>query len=72
MIWSATTLNYWTMMERYPNLKEDVGGSIAGCEMSSLLDGNLSGGQVSPVLWRWHVGLLSQKGKEKKKKKKRM
>ena len=28
-------------MERYPNLKEEVGGSIAGHEISSLLDGNL-------------------------------
>jgi hypothetical protein len=26
------------MMERYPNLKEEVGGSIPGCEISSLLD----------------------------------
>jgi hypothetical protein len=26
------------MVERYPNLKEEVGGSILGCEISSLLD----------------------------------
>jgi hypothetical protein len=26
-------------MERYPNLKEEVAGSIHGCEISSLLDG---------------------------------
>ena len=25
-------------MERYPNLKEEVGSSILGCEISSLLD----------------------------------
>jgi hypothetical protein len=25
-------------VERYPNLKEEVGGSIPGCELSSLLD----------------------------------
>jgi hypothetical protein len=32
------TLNYWMMVERYPNLKEEVGGSIPGYEMFSLLD----------------------------------
>jgi hypothetical protein len=31
------TLNYWMMVERYPNLKEEVGGSIPSCEISSLL-----------------------------------
>ena len=40
--WSETTLNYWVMVERYPNLKEEVGGSIPGCEISSLLDRNLA------------------------------
>ena len=35
---SEMTLNYWVMVERYPNLKEEVGGSILGCEISSLLD----------------------------------
>ena len=29
-------------MERYPNLKEEVGGSIPGSEISSLLDRNLA------------------------------
>ena len=29
-------------MVRYPNLKEKVGGSIPGCEISSLLDRNLA------------------------------
>jgi hypothetical protein len=28
------TLNYWMMVERYPNLKEEVGGSIPGWEIS--------------------------------------
>jgi hypothetical protein len=28
---------------------------------------NLLGGQLPPVLWRWHVGLLSQKLKKLKK-----
>ena len=35
------TLKYWMMVERYPNLKEQVGGLIPGCEISSLLDRNL-------------------------------
>jgi hypothetical protein len=26
------------MVEKYPNVKEEVGGSIPGCEVSSLLD----------------------------------
>ena len=30
------TLNYWMLVGRYPNLKEEVGGSIPGCEISSL------------------------------------
>ena len=65
---SETTLNYWMMVERCPNLKEEVGGLIPGCEISSLLDKkNLPGGQLPHVLWRWHVGLLSPKKKKKKK-----
>ena len=57
------------MMEGYPYLKEEVGGSIPGCKVSSLLDKNLSSGQLPPMLWRWHVDLLSQK-KEKKREEK--
>jgi hypothetical protein len=30
------------MVERYPNLKEEVVGSIPNCEISSLLDGKLA------------------------------
>jgi hypothetical protein len=30
------------MVERYPNLKEEVGGSNPGCEIFSLLDGKLA------------------------------
>ena len=37
-IWSETTLNYWMMVERYLNRKEEVGGSVLGYEISSLLD----------------------------------
>jgi hypothetical protein len=47
------------MVERYSNLKEEVGSSIPDYEISSLLDKkNLPGGQLPPVLWRWPVGLL--------------
>ena len=64
-MWSETTLNYWMTVERYPNLKEEVGGSILGCEISSLLDINLLGDQLLLVLWHWPVGLLSQEKKIK-------
>jgi len=30
------------MVERYINLKEEVGGSNVGCEISSLLDGKFA------------------------------
>ena len=36
--WFKTTLNYQMMMERYPNLKEEVGSSTPGCEISARLD----------------------------------
>jgi hypothetical protein len=39
--WSETTLNEWMMVERFPNLKEEVGGSIPDCEISSMHDGKL-------------------------------
>ena len=48
------------MVERYPNLKEEVGGLNPGCEISSTWWQNLPGGQLPPMLWRWRVGLLSQ------------
>ena len=34
-------------MERYPILKEEVGGSNTGYEISSLPNGNFLGGQLS-------------------------
>jgi hypothetical protein len=43
------TLNY-RMVERYPNLKEEVGGLNPNCEISSLPNGNLPGGQLPHVL----------------------
>ena len=48
MDWSETTLIYWMMVERYPNLKEEVSGSIPSCLLSSLLDINFPGGQLPP------------------------
>ena len=36
------TLNYRVIVEGYPNLKEGVGGSNPGYEISSLLDGKLA------------------------------
>ena len=65
IVWSEMTLNYWMMVERYPNFKEEVGSSNPDCEISSLPDGNFPGGELLYVLWCWLVGLLSQK-KEKK------
>ena len=58
---SKTTLNYWMIVVRYPNLKEEVGGSFPAVKSFSLLIENLSGGQLPHVLWHWHVGLLSPK-----------
>ena len=52
------------MVERYPNLKEKVGGLMSDCEIS-LLDG-----QLPLVLWCWLVGLLYFLFLKKKKKKK--
>jgi hypothetical protein len=54
------------MVEIYPNLKEEVGGSIPGCEIFLYLTENLPSDQLPLVLWRWHVGLLSQFLKIKK------
>ena len=63
--YSETTLNCWMMVERYPNLNEEVDGSIPGYDISSLFDINLPGGQLPHVLWRWHVGLYLKKQKKK-------
>ena len=41
-LWSVMTLNHRMTVERYPNFKEEVGGSIPGCGISSLLDKNLA------------------------------
>ena len=36
--WSKTTLTYWMMVEKYLDLKEEAGGSIPNCEVSSPID----------------------------------
>lgn len=36
------TLNYQMMLQRHPNVKEDVGGSIFGTEMFALPNGKTS------------------------------
>ena len=44
------------MVERYPNLKEEVSESIPGLwNLIFFMMENLSGGQLSHVLWHWHV-----------------
>ena len=60
---SKMTLNYRVMVEGYPNLKEEVGGSNPSCEISFLLDGKLVRWSTASCAWRWPVGLLSQKKK---------
>jgi hypothetical protein len=46
------------MVEGYPNLKEEVGGSILDYKISSLLDKKLAGWSTTSCAWRWHVSLL--------------
>ena len=63
------TLNNWMMVERYPNLNEEVGNSISGCEISSLLEKKTC--QVINCLLCFGVDLLAiclKKEKEKEKK----
>jgi hypothetical protein len=60
------------MVKRYPNLKEEIGSSIRGCESPPYLTNYLPSGELPRVLWRWHVSLLSQKQKKKEKRKKKI
>ena len=46
--WFKMTVNYSMMVERYPNLKEEVGGSIPDYEVLSQLDRSLPDGQLPP------------------------
>jgi len=43
------TLNYWMMVERYPNLKEEVDSAIPGCEISFILN---------KTLGRWSIAYV--------------
>jgi hypothetical protein len=54
------------MVERHPNLKEEVGGSIPGCEISSLL--HKRGREVNFLLC-FGVSLLAFCLKKKRKEK---
>jgi hypothetical protein len=49
------------MMERYPNLKKKVCGSIPAVKSLLYVTENLPSGQLPPMLWRWPIDLLSQK-----------
>ena len=64
---SKMTQSHMTKVERYPNLKEEVGGSILGGEISSLLLENSPNGQLPSMLWAWPVGRLSPNRKEDRK-----
>jgi hypothetical protein len=58
---SKTTLNYQMVVEKYPNLKEEVGGLNLAVKSPLYLMNNLPSGQLYLMLCRQHVGLLSQK-----------
>ena len=64
-LWSKTTLNYCTMVERYPSLKEGVGGANIGCEVSCLLDIKLARwSTVACALTSTHRPSVSKKRKK--------
>jgi hypothetical protein len=63
--WSKTTLNYRMTVERYPNLKEEVDGSIPGYEISSLLNGKLA--RWSPTSCASTLACRPSDSKKKKK-----
>jgi hypothetical protein len=49
------------VVEKYPNLKEEVGGLNLAVKSPLYLMNNLPSGQLYLMLCRQHVGLLSQK-----------
>jgi hypothetical protein len=61
------TLNSQMMVEKYPNLKEEVGGSIPDCEISSLYDGKVA--KWSPASYALALAYQSSVSKEKEGKK---
>jgi hypothetical protein len=52
------TLNYWMMVERYPNLKEEVGDLIPGFEISSLLDKNYTSKMLGTIFGKLYGFVL--------------
>ena len=62
-LWSETTLTHWMMVERYPNLKEEVGSSIFGCEISFLLDQKTCQGVNRLMCFDAHLSILYLKKK---------
>jgi hypothetical protein len=63
---SETTLNYRMMVERYPNLKEEVGGSDSGWEISSLPNGHLARWSIASCALALAYRPFVSKRKEKK------
>ena len=62
------TLNYQVIVEGYPNLKEEVGGSNSGCESPLYLTENLPGGLYKILGKPRKVDLLSNPQHVKRKK----
>jgi hypothetical protein len=62
------------MVERYPNLKEEVGSLIPGCEISFLLDEKLARWLTTSCAFALacRPSVSKKKEKEKKKKKKKI
>jgi hypothetical protein len=56
------------MVERYPNLKEEVGNSIPGCEISSLPDRKLARWSITSCALALACRPSVSKKKQKKKK----
>jgi hypothetical protein len=66
------TLNHQMTVERYPNLKEEVGGSIPNCEFSFLPDGKLakwSSASCALALASWPSVSKKENTKRKRKRK---
>ena len=55
------------MVERYPNLKEEVGGPIPGCEISSLFVRKLARGSIVSCALALACWSFVSKVKEKEK-----
>ena len=64
--WSEMTLNYQMMEERYPNLKEEVGGSNSVCEISFVPDGKLVKWSTTSCISVFAYWPMSPKKKKRK------